>query len=463
MSLNKKGFAQLIEGAIIECKEIREKSKKIAEELYLSTEKINIEENNEYKYHRYMEKLVSSKLERLYISLSNSSQSRILSMTDEELEEYRNEKLMQISNEINRLMLSMEVAKLDMEKLVTKEKIEVLMEEQVKLKEKSKEELKEYVIVKFHLMIKEEDSTSDASSETMVLENITKDKETLDKFFAMLKEYRTLEREIKTTRGEQIIIYNDLLARNIKSEMSIDEMFSNESLTKLQSKMALVLEGVNDLENSLKKNFSAKNKNAYNNIKRMDYKYNKDGKILPYDKNSLEIFKDMIPVRTYELANLQNEEWIMLSKKIFKTTDVNERIAGLCMEIDETKTILDSCIRNWYKETYCDSKAFGPVSSRASGKFEYSLGAKDSLFEFVNFGVWPEDKELTALKLALKLNKQESEKSIIYVEQIKERLTRLYNDSLENKKKELETLENKMTEFVGNWNNPIILSIINEI
>ena len=61
------------------------------------------------------------------------------------------------------------------------------------------------------------------------------------------------------------------------------------------------------------------------------------------------------------------------------------------------------------------------------------------------------------------MNKIESEKSIIYAEQIKERLSRLYNNSLDEKKEKLEELEKSMTDLVGNWKNPVILSIINDI
>ena len=112
---------------------------------------------------------------------------------------------------------------------------------------------------------------------------------------------------------------------------------------------------------------------------------------------------------------------------------------------------------------YYNNSLFSPVSSRASGRFEYSLGAKNSLDEFINLGVWPEEKDINALKLCLKLNRVEAEKCIIYAEQIKERLTRLFNVSLDSKKKELEDLEERITAKFGNWKNDVILSIVNEL
>lgn len=463
MAMSKKGFAALIDASIYEAKNIKLQSKSVAEKLYLDSEKEKIEENTEYVYSRYMGMLVSSKIGRLYAILSSPAHSRILSMSSEEVEEYRSEKVSEVSGEINRLMLSMEVAKSDMEKSLTKEKVEALIEEQGKLKEMSSDELKSYVIAKLGLDSSNEEVSFDGKEETIVLENICKDKDTLSNFIEMMKEHRSLEREVKSIRSEQIIIYNDLLAGNVKSDISIDDLFSEESLTSLQSKIADYLKDIVDAESNIKRDFSSKMRKAYSEIKSSDYKYSNKNDIVPYGDGVLDVFKEMIPERTYELASLQNEEWLRLNKKIFKTSEVNTKIAGLCMEIDETKGVIESCVRDWYKTNYYSNSAFGPISSRISGKFEYSLGAKNALSEFINYGTWPNESDIASLKLSVKLNKAEAEKSIIYAEQIKERLTRLYNDSLDVKKKELEKLEKKMTDLVGNWKSPVILSIINGV
>lgn len=460
MSLNKKEFAKVFSSSLEEADVVKKNTKNIAENLYLSSEKI--EDNLEYRYTRYMEKLVASKMKRLYSILSVPARKRILSMSDNEVEEYRNEKISELSSEINRLMFSIEVSKTEIEKKNAKEKVEMLMLEQNRIKDIRIEDLKKDIISKLNLTV-ENKILYDFNEETAVLENITKDKDTLTKFFNMFDDYKKLEREIKTIRGEQIIIYNDLIANNVKSEYSIDELFSEESLTGIQKTIAECLTDVVDAESRIKKDFGSKMKKSYSSIKSYDYKYSKSNDVLPYAKNALENLKDMMLERNYEFAILQNEEWIRLNSKIFKTTDVNERIASLSMEIDETKSLIDLDIRKHYEEKYSNNSLFGPISSRANGKFEYSLGAKDALTGFIKYGVWPTESEINSLKLAIKLNKIESEKSIIYAEQIKERMSRLYNDSVKAKKKELEDLENRMIELVGNFKNEVILNILNEV
>ena len=457
MSLDKKGFADIIESAIKELKNINKNSKSDAENIYLSKEETN---DIQYKFNKYIEKLALSKVKRLYSILSRPAHSRIMYMSDEEIEEYRNDKVSELANSINRLMLAMEVAKNDNEKIIMKDKVETLIEEQTKLKEMTCETLKKYVIDKLNLNSSDFNVSFDGKEETEVLQNIIKDKDTLNKFLDMVGDYRKLEKEIKTTRAEQIIIYNDLLNRNVKGDISIDNLFSEESLNGLQATIAEKLKEISNIEINLKKDFGSKAKKAYYKIKSNNYKSSKDGKLLPYDKGILEMFEEIIPSRTIELANLQNEEWLRLNKKVFKTSDVNSTLAVLCMEIDKTKELIDSFIREWYKNAYYNNSLFGPISSRASGKFEYSLGAKNYLDDFINFGVWPDDKVIDSLKLCLKLNRMEAEKSVIYAEQIKERLSRLYNVTLDNKKKALEDLDERITSEFGNWKNEVILSIV---
>jgi len=359
-------------------------------------------------------------------------------------------------------MLAMEVSTNDNEKTNIKNRIETLVQEQANLREMTCETLKRHVIEKLELKISNDNTSFDGKEETEVLQSIVKDKDTLSKFIDMVNDYRNLEREIKGIRAEQIIIYNDLLNGNVKGDISIDELFSEESLSSLQSAIAEKLSEISNAEVDLKKYFGSKTKKAYSKIKSNDYKNSKDGKVLPHDNNIFEIFEEFIPEQTIELARLQNEEWIRLNKKVFKTTEVNSTLALLCMEIDETKSLIESFIKDWYKNSYYNNPLFGPISSRASGKFEYSLGAKNCLDEFINLGVWPNEKDVDSLKLCLKLNKVEAEKSIIYAEQIKERLTRLFNTSLESKKKALEDLDERITSKFGNWKNEVILSIVNE-
>ena len=459
MSLDKKGFAEIIVNAINECKNISNYSRNYLINLTVQNNEID---NVEYKYNKYMEKLALSKIERLYSLLSAPAYTRIMAMSDAEVDEYREEKVSEMTSSINRLMLAMEVSRNDDEKNSFKEKVETLVDEQTKLKEMTAEMLKEYVINNLGLDFKDESVSFDGKEETEILQNISKDKDTLSRFISMVNDYRTLEREIRSIRSEQIIIYNDLFNGNIKNELSIDKLFSEESLSNLQSAIAEKLNDILEAESNLKLDFSNKVKKAYCKIKSMDYKYDKDGKVSPYEEETLQIFEQIVPSRTTELAYLQNEEWMRLNKKVFKTTQVNESLAILSIEIDETKKLIESYVRDWYKNAYYNNSLFGPVSSRANGKFEYSLGAKNCLDEFINFGVWPDENAIMSLRACLKLNKIEAEKSIIHAEQIKERLVRLFNTSLEEKRKELELLDVKITCEFGNWKNEVILSIINE-
>lgn len=456
MSLEKKGFAEIVESAINECKKITEQNKSLVTSAYLSTSQDDIS----YKHNKYMKKLALSKIERLYSILSAPAYSRIISISDSGVETYRTDKIAELTSLLNRLMLAMEVSIDEVEKITIKTKIDSLIEEQNNLKEMTTEQVRKYVIDKLGLENVNGDDSFDGEEETNVLQNIIKDHDSLTRFTSMVDEYRKLEKEIKEIRTEQIIIYNELINRNIKEDISIDELFDETTLESLQSRIAEKIQEINETESNLKKDFANKTKKTYYKVKSDEYK---TLDVLPYEKGVLEMFESIIPSRTLELALLQNEEWVRLNKKVFKTTEVNNTLAILSMEIDDTKNLIDSFIRDWYKNAYYYNSLFGPVSSRASGRFEYSLGAKNCLEDFITLGVWPEENDIDSLKLCLKLNRIEAEKSIIYAEQIKEKLKRLFNSSLDCKKNELQDLDERITAKFGNWKNEVILSIINEI
>lgn len=449
MSLDKKGFANLIENAI--------------EELYITAynNPVVSKDDKTYKYNKCMKKLIKSKMNRLYSILSLPAYTRIMSVSNGELEEYRSDKLSELSSSINRLMLAMEVSYNNNEKNDVKEKIEILVEEQTRFREMNVETLRKYLIDKLNIDVDSNNESFDGKEETKVLENIIKDDTTISEFLDMQKEYNDLEREIKITRAEQVIVYNDLFNNNIKGEISIDELFDENSLTDLQKTISEKIAEISDLEINIKNHFGNKARKLYSRLLSNEYKDNSN--ILPYENDLLEIFEEMIPSSTIELARLQNEEWGRLNKKVFKTIEVSTTMSMLCDEIDDTKELINSYIREWYKNAYYNNSLFGPISSRASGKFEYSLGAKTCLSDFINFGIWPSDKDINDLKLCLRLNRIEAEKSVIYAEQIKERLSRLFTSELNKKKDELSNLEEKINKKFGNWNNETILSIINEI
>ena len=189
MSMNKMGFADIIESSISEYNNLCLQSRMISERIYSSSGEGKIEENTEYKYNKCMEKLAMSKMKRLYGILAKPARTRILSMSNKEVEDYRNDKNSELASEINRLMLSMEVSKSDSEKVSSKEKVEILIEQQNKLKAMSVDELKSYVISKLELDVLDE-TTFDGSEETEVLEKISKDQLTLSKFAKMKEDQR---------------------------------------------------------------------------------------------------------------------------------------------------------------------------------------------------------------------------------------------------------------------------------
>lgn len=446
--MDKKGFAKLVENAIDELN-------------MTSRHNLYKKEDSNYKYNKCMKKLVRSKMNRLYSILSLPAYNRIMNSSDKEIEEYRNDKLNELESLINRLMLAMEVSYNTSEKNEVKNKIEVLIEDQTRFREMNVDSLKKYIIDKLNIIVNKDNDSFDGKEESEVLEKILKDDSSISDFISMQKEYSELEKDIKNTRAEQVIVYNDLLNNNIKGEISIDELFDENSLNELQKTISQKITEISNLEINIKKHFGSKARKLYSLLLSNEYKDNIN--LLPYEKGLLEEFEEMIPSSTIELARLQNEEWTRLNKKVFKTIEVNTTISMLCDEIEDTKELINSYIREWYKNAYYNNSLFGPVSSRVSGKFEYSLGSKTCLYEFINTGVWPSDKDIEELRQCLKLNRIEAEKSVIYAEQIKEKLSRLFNNVLNEKREALKELEEKINNKYGNWNNTAILSIINEM
>ena len=265
-----------------------------------------------------------------------------------------------------------------------------------------------------------------------------------------------------------VIIYKNVLPENLSLDYlseNIEDLFSDDALAKLQSVISDYLQSIVDIEGRLQVDFSEESKKAYLNIKSTNYKYMDASSETkpPYDENDLNVLKDKIPARIYELALLQNKEWQSLAKKLFKSSEVRTRIGQLSLEIDETKSEIDTHVREWYRINYYENPMFESISSRNSGKLEYSLGAKEYLCDFMLYGVWPREEEIESLNICLRLNKNEAERSVIQAEQIKERFTRIYTGVLEDKKKKQNNVEKELTKLVGNWKNPIILSIIDGV
>ena len=85
-----------------------------------------------------------------------------------------------------------------------------------------------------------------------------------------------------------------------------------------------------------------------------------------------------------------------------------------------------------------------------------------NLDEFVEYGIWPSDDKIKSIALTRKLNKKEAENAILKIELVKTKYANLYNDALIDKQVRLILVKDKMTNLVGNWENPTILKIVDE-
>ena len=468
--MTKKEFSEYIEKAMEECRSIYKETKSYTEKMYSSAMKENmnksaiglytLENDPEYMYNKYMERLALSKLDRLYSLLKEAARERMESMSDEDIEEYREEKQAEISEEINRKMLKFEALTDEMARLVIKDSIDELIIEQKRVRTCAVDEIKSSLIEKLGISKTVSNIAPLADDEAKVLANISRDKETLTRFFKLLEEYRNLQSDVKTIGIERVIIARDLIPSNMNfslSDINEEELFSDETFDKIQKQISIYIQSAVDEETVESMYFSNVAEESYYALKSTSYKYSDE---IPHDEKALKHFKSIITDRLYELAQLQNQEWERLHNKMFKTNETTSRIASLSSEIDETKELINHCIIEKYKEHYSNNDIYGSISTRINGKLEYALG-RESLEDFYNTGIWPTKEQIDALKRARELNKKEAEKCVIRVEVAKEKFSGLQERALNNKNEKIELVRKEMTDLVGNWENPTILNIIN--
>lgn len=468
--MTKKEFSEYIERAIEECKSIYKETRSYTEKMYSSAMRENmnksaiglytLENNPEYMYNKYMERLALSKLDRLYSLLKEMARKRIDSMSNEVIEEYRQEKQEEISEEINRKMLKYETLTDEMARLVVKDSIDELIIEQKRIKSCTIDEIKSSIMEKLGISKTILDIAPLASDEAEVLSNISRDKETLTRFFKLLEEYRSLQSDVKTIGIERVIIARDLIPSNMNFplyDINEEELFSDETFNKIQRQISSYIQSAVDEETNENMYFSKDAEESYYALKSTSYKYSTEA---PHDVKALKYFKSILSDRLYELAQLQNQEWERLHNKVFKTNETTARIASLSSEIDETKDSINHCIINKYKEHYSNNDVYGSISTRINGKLEYALG-RESLEDFYNTGLWPTKEQVASLKKARELNKKEAEKCVLRVEVAKEKFSGLQERALNNKNEKIELVRKEMTDLVGNWENPTILNIIN--
>ena len=467
--MTKKEFGEYVENSIAECKEAYSSAREVTEKMYSDAIRENagqsavgvyvLEGNPDYMYHKYMERLSLSKLDRLYSLLKELTRERINLVSNEEAEAYKEDKLGEIKEEINRRMLKFESLKDEMARLVAKDAIDELIVEQKRLRTASADDIKISLIDRLGVSRRTLPIEPMEKDEAQVLANIAKDKKTLSKFFELLEEYRSLQSEVKTIGIERVIIARDLIPVNMNFSLSdIDEnkLFSEETFNKIQKQISAYIQRAVDEESVEEDNFSKSASEYYYSLKPIDYKYSTE---TPHNEKALKHFRKMLPERIYELAMLQNQEWVRLHNKVFKTNEITTRIVGLSSEIDETKeTIVENIIES-YKKHYGENDVYASISTRTNGKLEYALG-RESLDDFYSSGVWPTKEQISMLKRARELNKKEAEKCVLRVQVAKEKFSGLQEKALESKSGKIEKVKKQMTELVGNWENPTILSII---
>lgn len=468
--MTKKEFSEYIEKAIEECKDIYSKTKSYTEMMYSSAMKENmnksviglysLENDPEYMYNKYMERLALSKLDRLYSLLKEAAKERVESMPDEDIEEYRKEKQVEISEEINRKMLKFEALTDEMARLVVKDTVDELIVEQKRIRSCSVDEIKTSLIEKMGISKAISNVEPLASDEAEVLANISRDKETLTRFFELFEEYRSLQSDVKTIGIERVIIARDLIPSNMNFslfDIKEEELFSDETFNEIQKQISRYIQNAVDEEANENLYFSKVAEESYYALKSTNYKYSNEA---PYEEKALNHFKPIISDWLYELAQLQNQEWERLHNKVFKTNEISARLVSLSSEIDETKDSIIHHIIEKYKDHYSNNAIYGSISVRIDDKLEYALG-RESLEDFYNTGVWPTKEQIEDLKKAKELNKKEAEKFIVRVEAVKEKFSGLQERALKNKNEKIELVRKEMTDLVGNWENPTILSIIN--
>ena len=460
--MKKLEFAKLLELAIDECINISNMAKEKGEELFNSL-KDGLDDNPEYKYYLYLKKLSYSKMERLYLMLSVPTYSRVNSMDALSVLEYQKGKEDELSTLIKRNILEMEKCSSDAEKRKIKSNIDNYIEKQKQIRSLDVEGLKVYILSSLGISKDTETryeeiySSNNSVDETKILKNITESKETLNKFFKIVKDYNELRNELSSLELEESILLSDVALD--------DNGFANpETLDKMANEMRDYLQELSTHDMDVKNNLNKEMGHAFYNLISTGYHHMTtiDEIVLPYDLKSLNDMKSKLSDSLIEQAKLQNEEWKRLNEKLFKTEDVNKRIYQLSVEIDLTKSEIDKMIRAWYKKTFADNDIYSVASNRVNGYLKYSLGAKEHLKNFIDNGEWPSDGEISLIEQARILKKEETEVKLLRVEKVKEQLETTYKDRRDDIERNLIKTEKSLSDLVGNYKNSSIMSIISD-
>ena len=428
MTINKDKFVFCMTEAIEEIKAISERSKIIDS---------------------YFQKMNLYKVDRLYSLLNELVNKRLMSMKDEEVENYRQEKIHTIVNSINRNMLDLE--KQDSSDVKTK--IESLIKTRTQLESETIADIKKRLISELKL-----DNIPSDDKEVDMIRRMYNNEGSFEEFVELFKKHREIERELKVLKIERELIASDLIPTNANynyTQVDVDSLLTIDGFKKLEGEITTFIQKSTDEEIAEKDNFGEVAKKAYFSTICFDSTSN------PIDRDSLEYLKDKLEnnSRLYDTASLEIEEWQSLNSKIFKTTEVLIKISNLEKEIRETKKKINKEIREWYKNYYTNNDLYKPVVARRNDKLIYYIGY-EYLEDFFLYGKWPNKETIHLLSITRELNRKEAEKEILKIELTKEKHSNILTNHMADKELELQKIADKMTELVPDWKNTSIIEII---
>lgn len=397
----------------------------------------------------YFQKMNLYKIDRLYSLLNELVNYKLTNAKDDEIENYRQEKIHTIVNSINRNMLDLE----KQDSSDVKNKIETLIKARTQLESESIDDIKRRLVSELKL----ETIPSD-DKEVDMLRKIYNNEESFGKFVELFKKYREIERKLKVLQVERKLIASDLIPTNVNynyTQVDVDSLLTIDGLKKLEGEIATFIQKSTDEEMAEKQNFGEIAKKAYFSTICFDSTSN------PIDRDSLEYLKDKLEnnSRLYDTALLEIEEWNSLYSKTFKTTDVFIKISNLEKEIRETKKKINKEIREWYKNYYINNDLYKPVVTRRNDKLIYFIGY-EYLEDLFSYGKWPNKEILHSLSCTRELNRKEAEKQILKIELVIEKHSDILTTHIADQELELEKIADKMTELVPNWKNPLVFEII---
>jgi hypothetical protein len=103
---------------------------------------------------------------------------------------------------------------------------------------------------------------------------------------------------------------------------------------------------------------------------------------------------------------------------------------------------------------------YKPISTRINEKFIYYMGY-EYLNDFILYGQWPTEDKLKLLSATRKLNRKEAEKQILRIEIVKSKHSNIFTSYIGERQIQKQKIKEQMHELVGEWENPLIMQVIN--